>query len=64
MSAKHLDRYLAEFCGRHNRRPMDTEDMMAATVRASSASSHLPGVDGGAGRAGAVGVGDGLGGGR
>lgn len=33
MSAKHLDRYVAEFCGRHNRRPLDTEDMMAASVR-------------------------------
>ena len=33
MSAKHLDRYVAEFCGRHNRRPLDTEDMMAANVR-------------------------------
>ena len=33
MSAKHLDCYVAEFCGRHNRRPLDTEDMMAASVR-------------------------------
>ncbi len=33
MSAKHLDRYVAEFCGRHNRRPLDTEDMMAESVR-------------------------------
>ena len=33
MSAKHLDRYVAEFAGRHNRRPLDTEDMMAASVR-------------------------------
>ncbi len=23
MSAKHLARYVAEFCGRHNRRPLD-----------------------------------------
>ena len=33
MSAKHLDRYVAEFAGRHNRRPLDTEDMMAESVR-------------------------------
>ena len=33
MSAKHLNRYVAEFAGRHNRRPLDTEAMMAATVR-------------------------------
>ena len=33
MSAKHLDRYVAEFSGRHNRRPLDTEDMMAESVR-------------------------------
>ena len=29
----HLDRYVAEFSGRHNRRPLDTEDMMAESVR-------------------------------
>lgn len=33
VSPEHLDRYMAEFAGRHNRRPMDTEDMMAASVR-------------------------------
>lgn len=33
VSPEHLDRYVAEFAGRHNRRPMDTEDMMAASVR-------------------------------
>ena len=33
MSAKHLDRYVSEFAGRHNRRPLDTEDMMAESVR-------------------------------
>ena len=32
MSAKHLDRYVAEFAGRHNRRPLDTEVMMARTA--------------------------------
>ena len=41
MSAKHLDRYVAEFCGRHNRRPMDTEDMMAVSVR-GMVGKHLP----------------------
>ena len=41
MSAKHLDRYVAEFAGRHNRRPMDTEDMMAASV-AGMVGKHLP----------------------
>ena len=29
MSAKHLGRYVTEFSGRHNNRPMDTEDQMA-----------------------------------
>ena len=33
VSPEHLDRYVAEFAGRHNRRPMDTEDMMAESVR-------------------------------
>ena len=32
MSAKHLSRYIGEFAGRHNARPMDTEDQMAAMV--------------------------------
>ena len=32
MTAKHLDRYVAEFAGRHNRRPLDTDVMMAATA--------------------------------
>ena len=31
MSAKHLDRYVAEFAGRHNHRQLDTEAMMAKT---------------------------------
>ena len=31
-SAKHLDRYVGEFSGRHNRRRADTLDQMAATV--------------------------------
>ena len=33
MSPKHLDRYVREFSGRHNSRPMDTIDQMARTVR-------------------------------
>ena len=33
MSEKHLDRYIAEFAGRHNRRNGDTIDVMAQTVR-------------------------------
>ena len=28
MSAKHLPRYVAEFEGRHNSRPLDTQDQM------------------------------------
>ena len=32
MSAKHLGRYVAEFAGRHNRRPLDTDVMMARTA--------------------------------
>ena len=41
VSPEHLDRYVAEFAGRHNRRPMDTEDMMAASVR-GMVGKHLP----------------------
>ncbi len=33
MSVKHLDRYVTEFAGRHNARPMDTIDQMRAVVR-------------------------------
>ena len=33
MSVKHLDRYVAEFEGRHNARPMDTTDQMAAMAK-------------------------------
>ena len=33
MSVKHLDRYVTEFEGRHNSRPLDTADQMAAMAR-------------------------------
>ena len=33
MSVKHLPRYVAEFEGRHNHRPMDTADQMASVVQ-------------------------------
>ena len=33
MSVKHLDRYVAEFEGRHNRRPLDTADQMAILAK-------------------------------
>lgn len=35
MSPKHLDRYIAEFSGRHNVREADTIDQMGALVAAS-----------------------------
>lgn len=35
MSAKHLQRYIGEFAGRHNSRPMDTADQMNALARNS-----------------------------
>ena len=41
VSPEHLDRYVREFAGRHSRRPMDTEDMMAASVR-GMVGKHLP----------------------
>ena len=33
MSAKHLHRYVAEFEGRHNRRPLDTADQMSRMAK-------------------------------
>ncbi len=33
MSPKHLDRYVSEFSGRHNQRPLDTIDQMRAVWR-------------------------------
>lgn len=33
MSKKHLDRYVTEFAGRHNARPLDTIDQLRAIVR-------------------------------
>ena len=33
MSEKHLDRYVAEFSGRHNARPLDTIEQMAHMVK-------------------------------
>lgn len=41
VSAKHLDRYVAEFAGRHNRRPMDTDKMMERTAE-GMVGKHLP----------------------
>lgn len=33
VSEKHLDRYVSEFAGRHNIRPLDTEEQMATTAQ-------------------------------
>ena len=33
MSRKHMDRYVTEFVGRHNNRPLDTEKRMAKIVQ-------------------------------
>ena len=35
MSPKHLNRYIDEFEGRHNSRPLDTADQMSAIARQS-----------------------------
>ena len=34
MSPKHLDRYVTEFAGRHNARPLDTITQMERTASA------------------------------
>ena len=33
MSMKHLGRYITEYVGRHNKRPLDTDDQMGALVQ-------------------------------
>ena len=40
-SVKHLDRYVTEFEGRHNSRPLDTETQMAGMAR-RGVGKHLP----------------------
>ena len=40
-SVKHLDRYVTEFEGRHNRRPLDTADQMGIMAR-NAAGKQLP----------------------
>ena len=44
VSPKHLDRYSNEFEGRHNNRPLDTADQMAAMAK-RSVGKHLPYAD-------------------
>ena len=36
MSGKHLHRYVTEFEGRHNRRPLDTAEQMATMARGAA----------------------------
>ena len=40
-SVKHLDRYVGEFEGRHNGRPLDTADQMAIMSQ-GAVGKHLP----------------------
>ena len=40
-SKKHLDRYVAEFEGRHNKRPLDTVEQMAIMAR-NGVDRYLP----------------------
>ena len=44
ISPKHLDRYAQEFEGRHNNRPLDTADQMAA-MAVGAVGRHLPYAD-------------------
>ena len=44
MSKKHLGRYVTEYVGRHNKRPLDTEDQMGALVQGME-GKHLPYTD-------------------
>ena len=39
MSAKHLPRYVSEFAGRHNRRPLDTADQIAVMAKGAEGKS-------------------------
>ena len=41
VSVKHLGRYVTEFAGRHNNRPLDTEDIMGRMAR-GTAGKRLP----------------------
>ena len=41
MSAKHLHRYVIEFQGRLNRRPLDTVDQMARMAKGAEGKSLL-----------------------
>ena len=41
MSPKHLHRYVKEFAGRHNRRPLDTEEQMDMMAK-NAVGKHLP----------------------
>lgn len=41
ISPKHTERYATEFAGRHNQRPLDTEEQMASLVRGAN-GKHLP----------------------
>ena len=46
-SAKHLQRYVDEFAGRHNVRDLDTIDQMAAVARGPGRqTTHIPGARG------------------
>ena len=44
MSKKHLGRYATEYVGRHNKRPLDTDDQMGELVQGME-GKHLPYAD-------------------